>query len=105
MPLDRICSVVIRRSPDDESEDKLPFYVLLGILEVWIIDRDTKSMDLYVLAGDSYVQHPARDGGWYISPFTGIEMRVGRPGKLAIRMGADDSREFRNCRRTPIMRG
>jgi Uma2 family endonuclease len=82
--------VVEIRSPNDESEEKLPFYAQLGVLEVWIIDRDSKEIDLYVLAGDSYLQHAARDDGWSVSPFTGIEMRVGRPGKLAIRMGGDD---------------
>ena len=28
------------RSPGDESQEKLPFYASLNILEVWIIDRD-----------------------------------------------------------------
>ena len=83
--------VVEIRSPHDESEEKLPFYAQLGILEVWIIDRDTKEIDLHVLNGDSYVQHAAGNDGWYRSPFTGVEMRVGRPGKLAIRMSGDDS--------------
>src|SRR5579872_5494964 len=83
--------VVEIRSPHDESEDKLPFYAQLGILEVWIIDRDTKEIDLYVLAGDSYVRRAAGDDGWIQSPFTGIEMRVGRPRKLAIRMSGDEA--------------
>jgi len=83
--------VVEIRSPDDESEEKLPFYAQIGVLEVWIIDRDTKEIDLYLLCGDSYVRRPAGDDGWFHSPFTDIEMRVGRPGKLAIRMGVDDS--------------
>lgn len=83
--------VVEIRSPNDESEEKLPFYAQLGILEVWIIDRDTKKIDLYVLTGDSYLRRAAGDDGWVQSPFTGIEMRVGRPGKLAIRMSGDDA--------------
>ncbi len=83
--------VVEIRSPHDESAEKLPFYAQLGILEVWIIDRDSKDIELYVLAGDAYVPHSPRNDGWYHSPFTGIEMRVGRTGKLAIRLSADDS--------------
>ena len=83
--------VVEIRSPNDESEDKLPFYAEIGILEVWIIDRDTKEIDLHVLAGDSYVQQLADADGWSRSPFTGIEMRVGKPGKLAIRMSGNDA--------------
>jgi Uma2 family endonuclease len=84
--------VVEIRSPHDESEDKLPFYARLGILEVWIIDRDTKEIDLYVLSGESYARHSARDDGWTQSPFTTIEMRVGRPGKILIRMNGDDAK-------------
>jgi Uma2 family endonuclease len=83
--------VVEIRSPGDESDEKLPFYAELGILEVWIIDRDTKEVDLHVLTGDSYVRHSAAENGWFRSPFTGVEMRVGRPGKLAIRMSGDDA--------------
>jgi hypothetical protein len=82
--------VVEIRSPNDESEEKLPFYAQLGILEVWIIDRDTKEIGLQVLAGDAYVEQAASSDGWYRSPFTGVEMRVGRPGKLAIRMSGDE---------------
>jgi hypothetical protein len=83
--------VVEIRSPGDESEEKLPFYAQIGVLEVWIIDRDTKQIDLYVRSGDSYARQPAGDNGWFCSPFTGIEMRAGRPGKFAIRRGGDDS--------------
>jgi Uma2 family endonuclease len=83
--------VVEIRSPDDESEEKLPFYAQIGVLEVWIIDCDTKEIDLYVLAGNGYTRRPPGDNGWYHSPFTGIEMRVGRPGKFAIRIAGNDS--------------
>ena len=83
--------VVEIRSPNDESEDKLPFYARLGILEVWIIDRDTKAIDIHALSGDSYVRLPARDDGWTQSPFTSIEMRVGRAGKMLIRMNGDEA--------------
>jgi Uma2 family endonuclease len=83
--------VVEIRSPNDESEEKLPFYAQLGILEVWIIDRDTKEVELYVLTGDTYALSPAGEGGWHCSPFTGVEMRIGRPGKLAIRLRRDDA--------------
>jgi Uma2 family endonuclease len=83
--------VVEIRSPHDESEEKLPFYAQLGILEVWIIDRDTKQPDLYVLTADGYRKMPAGADGWFRSACTGVEMRVGRPGKLAIRINGDDS--------------
>jgi hypothetical protein len=83
--------VVEIRSPNDESEDKLPFYAEIGVLEVWIIDRDTKDVELYVLTDDSYILHSADDDGWHRSPFTGVEMRVGQPGKLAIRLSGDEA--------------
>jgi Uma2 family endonuclease len=83
--------VVEIRSPDDESEEKLPFYAQIGVPEVWIIDRDTKAIDLHLRSGDSYMRSTARGEGWFFSPFTGIEMRVGRPGKLAIRLRTDEA--------------
>ena len=83
--------VVEIRSPRDESEEKLPFYAEIGILEVWIIDRDTKEIDLHVLSGNEYRKQPAGESGWVLSACTGIELRVGRPGKLAIRMSGDDA--------------
>lgn len=79
------------RSPGDESEDKLPFYAQLGILEVWIIDRDTKEVDLYSLVDDEYVRQASAESGWFQSECTGLEMRAGRPGKFAIRISGDNS--------------
>lgn len=83
--------VVEIRSPDDESEEKLPFYFQLGILEVWIIDRDTKQPELYVQTSDGYRKMPPDADGWFRSACTGVEMRVGRPGKLAIRINGDNA--------------
>jgi Uma2 family endonuclease len=83
--------VVEIRSPNDESEEKLPFYASIGILEVWIIDRDTKQTDLYVLEKGTYRLRSADTDGWTRSPFTGVEFRIGRPGKLAIRLNGDEA--------------
>lgn len=84
-------SVVIEiRSPNDESYEKLAFYEALGVPEVWIIDRDTKQPEIYILRSGRYVPQVAVDG-WYRSDETGAEMRIGQPGKLAIRMAGDDS--------------
>lgn len=82
--------VVEIRSPDDESEENFPFYQDLSVPEVWIIDRDTKQPDLYILRNGQYEKQIAVDC-WYPSDATGIEMRFGLPGKLAIRMASDDS--------------
>lgn len=83
--------VVEIRSPGDESYEKLDFYARLGAPEVWIIDRDSKAPEVYVLRGGRYVQKAAGTEGWVLSDVTGIELRVGRPGKLAMRLAGDDS--------------
>ena len=40
-------TVVIEiRSPDDETLEKLPFYAKLGVPEVWVIDRDSRAVEI-----------------------------------------------------------
>ena len=78
--------VVEIHSAGDESYDKLPFYAELGIPEVWIIDRDRKEPELYVLQAGHYERQMAGDDRWALSAATGIELRAGRPGKLDIRL-------------------
>jgi Uma2 family endonuclease len=41
--------VVEIRSPGDESYEKREFYAQLGVPEVWIIDRDRKTPEIYTL--------------------------------------------------------
>jgi len=79
------------RSPDDESEEKLGFYARAGILEVWIIDRDTKAPELYVLDAGGYRIQSAEADGWFRSARTGVEFRPGSPGKFAIRLTGDEA--------------
>jgi Uma2 family endonuclease len=83
--------VVEIRSPGDESYEKLAFYAALGVPEVWIIARDSKQPELYILQGNDYVLQVADAAGWLLSPGTGIELRAGAPGKLALRLAGDDS--------------
>lgn len=78
------------RSPNDESYEKLSFYEALGIPEVWIIDRDTKQPELYILRSGRY-EKQAPVNGWFRSDETGVELRIGQPGKLAIRIAGDDA--------------
>ncbi len=82
--------VVEIRSPGDESYEKLEFYSGIGVTEVWIINRDSKVPELYALAGTQYRLQPAGADGWIRSAATGIELRAGVPGKLAIRLTADE---------------
>jgi hypothetical protein len=54
--------------------------------EVWIIDRDSKVPEVYVLTAGLYVLQSSRPEGWIVSGATGIELRPGAPGKLAMRL-------------------
>lgn len=83
--------VVEIRSPGDASYDKLPFYAALGIPEVWIIQRQSKEPEVYVLRGNTYQLRAAGQDGWILSALTGLELRAGAPGKLAIRLAGDDT--------------
>jgi Uma2 family endonuclease len=82
-------AVVEILSPGDESYEKLGFYAELGVLEVWIIERDSKQPELYMLRAGHYEQQAADPEGWLHSMLTGIELRRGRPGKLAMRVHGD----------------
>ncbi|MBI4603202.1 MAG: Uma2 family endonuclease [Planctomycetes bacterium] len=79
------------RSPDDESYEKLEFYGRLGVEEVWVIDRDTKEPEVYVLKGRDYDLKPMDPSGWVLSDFAGVEMRPSGSGELRIRLRGDDS--------------
>ncbi|MBL8897247.1 MAG: Uma2 family endonuclease [Planctomycetes bacterium] len=62
-------------SPDDETYEKLPFYASIGVREVWVIDRDTKAVEVYSLAEGAY-RLVAPDGeGWCASAVTGLQLR------------------------------
>jgi Uma2 family endonuclease len=83
-------AVVEIHSPEDEAYEKLPFYAKLGVPEVWIIDRDSKEPEIYVLKRGRYKKQKAGADGWIRSPATDIEMKRGRRGKLAIRLAGDE---------------
>src|SRR5262249_37765599 len=54
--------VVEIHSPDDEAYDKLPFYEDLGVPETWIIHRDTKEPEVYLLKKGRYRKQPTVQG-------------------------------------------
>jgi Uma2 family endonuclease len=83
--------VVEIRSPGDESYEKLEFYARIGVLEVWIINRDGKIPEIYILTAGQYVIQIAGTDGWILSPVTGIELRSAASGKLSIRLAGDDT--------------
>jgi Uma2 family endonuclease len=84
-------TVVEIHSPGDEAYEKLPFYAKLGVPEVWIIHRDTKQPEIYLLKGGRYRKQRVNGSGWVKSPGTGIELRVGKPGKLTVRIKGDEA--------------
>jgi len=83
--------VVEIRSSDDESYEKLRFYARLGIVEIWVIDCETKAPEIYLLRGGDYILRALDSEGWTKSDFAGIEMRATAQGKLSIRIAGDES--------------
>ena len=84
-------TVVIEvRSPGDETMDKMPFYAKLGVPEMWIIDRDTRAPDLYVLREGQYQQQSPGADGWLQSAATGIRLRAESGSRLTIQLGGDE---------------
>lgn len=77
--------VVEVRSPGDEAYEKLPFYAKIGVPEVWIIHRDDKTPEIYVLDNAAYRKQPPDNDGWVSSGATGCCLRAEPGGKLAIR--------------------
>lgn len=84
-------TVVIEiRSPGDETIEKMPFYAELGAPEVWIIDRDTKAPELYLLREGQYRRQPPGADGWLRSPATGIRLRTEPASRLSVQVADDD---------------
>jgi Uma2 family endonuclease len=80
-------------SPGDETYEKFDFYAELGVPEVWVIHRDTRVPEIYVLRGKRYRKQKATAGGWVRSAATEIEFTATKLHKLAIRIRGDaDSR-------------
>lgn len=86
-----LVAVEIYSGPDDEAYEKLHFYASLGVPEVWIIDRDSKAVDLFVLESGQYQKKAASAQGWLVSAATGIEMQAAGNGQLRIRLEKDDT--------------
>jgi Uma2 family endonuclease len=76
--------VVEIHSAGDEAFEKIPFYLDLGVEEVWIIDRDTKAVQIFARRQGNQVEVPPAAEG-YLASSLGIEIR-GENGKLGIRL-------------------
>lgn len=78
--------VVEIRSPGDESYEKLPFYAALGTPEVWIVDRDSREIEVLALNRGTYAGVEPGTDGWRTSPATGVQFRPQPDRKLALRL-------------------
>ena len=84
--------VVEIASPGDETYDKFPFYAGLGVPEVWVIHRDSRTPEIHVLGSErKYTPASGRRIRLAASPATGIEFRQTRPGKVWARINGDES--------------
>jgi Uma2 family endonuclease len=86
------------RSPGDEAYEKLEFYGVLGVPEVWIIHRDTRVLELFTLRGEEYLREQVTRQDWLLSPATGIEFQHTLSNKLAMRIAGDSA----SCRELPL---
>ena len=87
-------AVIEIRSPDDETYEKLPFFAAIGTREVVVIDRDTKRVEIFRLAGLQYVAlQPDRDG-WLMSEAMNIRFRRidATPPRLVVEDVVDSSK-------------
>lgn len=89
-------SVVVEiRSPGDETEEKISFYEKIGAPELWIVDRDTKVPEIYVLHRTVYEKQKPDSDGWIESPSTAAQMRAESPEKLAMEIrGKPETRQL-----------
>lgn len=84
--------VVEIKSPGDETYDKFPFYAGLGVPEVWVFDRDTRTPEIHVLTtGPAYQRLAADSGDWLRSSAAGVEFHQTRPGRVWARIGGDEA--------------
>jgi Uma2 family endonuclease len=83
--------VVEIRSPGDETYEKLECYAHLGVLEVWVIDRDRKGSKIYILQAGRYEGRGVDADGWVRSSLTSLELRTDTPGKLTMRLAGEEA--------------
>ena len=65
------------RSPGDETYDKLPFYAAIGgEAVVVVVERDTKAVQVFALAGGNFILVPPSADGWMPIEPVGVEVRT-----------------------------
>ena len=85
--------VVEIRSPGDETDAKTAFYADVGVREMWVIDRDTKAIEVRVLDAPAMTSVRADDHGWSRSRAADVELRRLDEHQIAIRLRVDPESE------------
>ena len=68
-------AVIEIRSPEDETYEKLPFYSAIGVSDVIVFHRDTKTPEVFRLTGSQYVAVQPDAAGWLVSSALGARFR------------------------------
>ena len=77
--------VVEIRSPDDETDAKIPFYARFGVEELLIVDRDTAAVELRTNVDGELVAVPHEEDGW-VTCSLGVAFRQAAENVLEIRL-------------------
>ncbi len=78
--------VVEIHSPEDEAYEKLGFYWKVGVKEVWIIQRDSKTPEVFERGQSEFQLREPDADGWHRSMIVGAEFRSAGGGKMGIRL-------------------
>lgn len=93
-------AIVEIESPGDESRDKLPFYLGVGVREAIFIHRDTRRVEVFRATPHGWVEVEADDQGWTRSEVLSTELRTetpltpGGPRALHLRRTDEPTREL-----------
>jgi Uma2 family endonuclease len=80
-------------SPGDESRAKIPFYAARGVKELWLVDPETRAVEVYTLRGATYFTIVADRSGVIRAPALDLELSNVAGPKLRIAW-ADGSAEI-----------
>lgn len=92
--------VIEVESPGDESREKLPFYLGVGVREVLLIDRDTRRVELLRASETGWIPVAPTSAGWVRSEVLRTELRTeppvasDRPPAIRIRRSDEISRSL-----------
>jgi Uma2 family endonuclease len=78
-------------SPNDESRDKMPFYAARGVKELWLVEPETRAIEVYVLRGGTYFAILAEPDARVRAPALGLELQVVDGPKLRITSATDSA--------------